>query len=509
MDPLGAIERRRMLEQTVKAAVTGVRQGWDSHAVAPAMDPNRLARLLQSASTGSLYDYLTLAQELEERDLFYRSQITTRKLACQGLPAIVTPASDEPRDVRIADAVRERLVEHPAFKPMLYSLLDAIPKGYSAVEIGWSTADGWWPEHYWHHDPRWFCYDDATARELRLLSADGEKQTPLEPRKWVVHEPPLISAVPARRGIARPAAFYHLIKAYDVSSWAAFVEVFGYPIRLGKYGPQATEEDLQVLDQALANIGRDVGARLPSSMDIDIVGGVQPGGGTEHFHELARFCNNEMAIGINGQLASTEGTPGRLGSDDAQDQVRKDILQGDSEHLATPVNRDLVRISVDLNFGPQQKYPRVSFVLPDKDNVQVQTAAVAKLVPLGLKVAQQDIRDRLRLRAPADDDEVLAPPARPAAGRPAPPEPNAARELNAAQEADLEGLLDDQAWEPVVKPVHDAVERLAAECGSYEEMERRLPELLAELDADALARRLAVATMKARGLGDRDFGADE
>ncbi|MDO6805881.1 DUF935 family protein, partial [Wenyingzhuangia sp. 1_MG-2023] len=80
------------------------------------------------------------------------------------------------------------------------------------------------------------------------------------------------------------------------------------------------------------------------------------------------------------------GTPGKLGNDDAQDDVRTDILKADARQLSNTINKYLVRSFVDLNFGPQAQYPRVEFQVIEPEDTEALTAALKELVPLGLKV---------------------------------------------------------------------------------------------------------------------------
>jgi phage gp29-like protein len=46
-----------------------------------------------------------------------------------------------------------------------------------------------------------------------------------------------------------------MLKSYDVTSWVAFIDRYGYPIRIGKYGKKATEQDRATLKRAVAAIG--------------------------------------------------------------------------------------------------------------------------------------------------------------------------------------------------------------------------------------------------------------
>lgn len=75
----------------------------------------------------------------------------TRRLAVSGLEVIVEAASDERRDVELADAVRE-LLRDPAFGELVDDLLDALGKGYSAVEIDWRVDGARWVPGYVHRE---------------------------------------------------------------------------------------------------------------------------------------------------------------------------------------------------------------------------------------------------------------------------------------------------------------------------------------------------------------------
>lgn len=520
MGLMTSAEAARLADEEAAPNLVAGRWGWDSTAVAATLNPERLAALLLSARQGNPEDYLTLAIEMEERDLVYRSSLTTRKLAVIGLPAIVEPASEAAADLKIAAAVQRDIVDRPSWPRLLLSCLDALAKGFSAVEMIWQTERvPWFPERYEHRDPRWFRYDRESGRRLLLWSGGAEAEgAELEPMKWVIHEPELISGLPIRRGLAMPAAYLHLAKFASLASWAAFLKVFGYPLRIGKYSKHATAADQRVLRRAIQNIGRDLGAIMPDDMVIEIVNAIAPGGSIEHYERLCNWADRQIEIGVLGQTATTEGTPGRLGSDAAQDQVRKDILVADAREVAATVQGQIVVPYVDLNFGAQQVYPRVRLPVPDREDVKTLAEAVSKLVGAGLRVKQREVRGRLGLSEPEEDDEILDPtvfaPAAPAsAAAPAAAHRTALAGLRAADttvagaEEEIAALAEQEEWEPLAGPIHAAVERLARDCSSYEELRDRLPELLGQLGGDRITERLAAATLKARGLGDRDFAA--
>ncbi|MPM55536.1 hypothetical protein SDC9_102333 [bioreactor metagenome] len=64
--------------------------------------------------------------------------------------------------------------------------------------------------------------------------------------------------------------------------------------------------------------------------------------------------------------------------------------------------------------------------------------------------------------------------------------------------------MDEAAgeWEQIASPLLEQIQQLAAECASYDELSRRLPSLLKGTALDAAIDRIALATFKAKALGD-------
>jgi len=505
------VKRQDLRREIAAPRVGGLRNIW-ADSVASGLTPGRLATLLQGALDGDAHDFLTLAEEIEERDHHYRSVLSTRKLAVSGLEVTVEAASDEKRGVELADEVRG-LIRDPGFGHAVFDLLDAIGKGYSAVEIIWETTAARWKPRYAWRDPRFFQFDRETRTELRVRDEaaplDG---LPLPPYKFITHLPHLKTGIPIRRGLARLAVWAYLFKAYTLKDWMAFIEVFGMPLRLGRYGHGATNEDIGKLVSAVVNLGADAAAVIPQSMQIEFQNAVQGSGNNQVFEKAAEFWDKQVSKAVLGQTASTEGTPGKLGNEDAQDEVRQDLIKADAKDLSHTLNRDLVRPFIDLNFGPQEVYPRLVLFVPEPEDIAQLTTSLKELVPLGLKVEQSVVRDKLGLPDPGEGAELLGVPA------PAPPPdegkaenrthtcPFAAQGLalniqDATEDdlAELEALaLED--WEEQMGPLLEPLKALVASAESYEEVLEKLPGLLPEMNADQLVEQLAGAMFKARGL---------
>jgi phage gp29-like protein len=63
----------------------------------------------------------------------------------------------------------------------------------------------------------------------------------------------------------------YLFKNYDLKDWVSFAEVFGLPLRLGKYQPGASDEDKTALMQALIQIGADAAGIIPDGTSIEFI----------------------------------------------------------------------------------------------------------------------------------------------------------------------------------------------------------------------------------------------
>lgn len=524
-------ERRKLSEELARPELAGVRSFWDQSA-ASGLTPERLAGLLRGAIRGDVREYLELAEEMEEREPHYFSVIGTRKRALSGIRPSVEPASAKKSDAKIVKAVEE-LLDDPSFPDTVEDLLDALGKGYSAVEIVWFEAGGLWkPYRYVWRDPKYFTFDYVSRSELRLAELGTIDGVALAPGKFIIHVPKQKSGVPIRGGFARFAAWSFLFKNYSVKDWAAFLDVYGMPIRVGKYHPSATPEERRKLLQAVMNIASDAAAIIPESMLIELLEVKNTGAGTmTPFEGLARFMDEQLSKMILGQTMTVE-KGGSLAQAKVHNQVRIDLLRADARQLAVTINRDLVSWFVKLNFGDQAEIPRVKFPVAEPEDIAVLSTALGALVPLGLKVDQAEVRDKLGLREPEHGAELLtapkAPPSKPKVG--AETEKLVREAVNAQRlvtcpcgcgervafnaeavtgeldEVDRIGADEAADWEPVMTPIVAAVLDAAKRATSFEEFKAALDALHGALDVSALEKRVAIAQMKARGLGDATNG---
>jgi phage gp29-like protein len=485
---------------------------------ATGMTPQRLARVLRNAETGLGRDYLTLAFEMEERYLHYAGQLQTRRLAIEGIAPTVSAKKSVPS--KIVDAVND-LIDDNGFAAMAGDLTDGISKGYAAVEMAWEYEAGHLkPVAYKFRDPRFFVFDRKSLSELRLATDtspfDGEE---LPPYAFLRHFPRTRMGIPLRRGLARPAAWAFLIQSFSLTDWASFAEIYGVPLRLGRYGPNASDKDKRALLQAVKAISNDGAAIAPSGMEIEFHK-VEGQHGTAVFGGLIDYVDRQVSKLVVGQTMTSDNGSS-LAQAQIHNEVRLDILRADCNQLAATINRDLIEPFVAFNFGPQDNYPIVEFPVPEPEDIDTLTNAVSRLVPLGLKVGQRAMREKLALPDPSEDDELLGSPA---VATP-PPQTKPDTESRAAKlhvtgcpcdgclarlsaapagpEADeIDRIKADELadWEDITDPLLSPLQAILEKASTLEEARTMLA--AARLDSSALVEALARCTAKARGLGD-------
>jgi phage gp29-like protein len=492
------IDLRRLREEEAGPTVTGVRQILTGHP-ADGLTPMRLGRLLRAAEEGDATAYLELAEQMEEKDLHYRSVLPTRKYQVAGLEITVEAASDDKDDVAAADLVREFLWRD-TLQEELFDVLDAIGKGFSVTEILWDTDAGgrWMPSRLEWRDPRWFEFSREDGRTLMLRGAGGQPE-PLKPYGYIVHVHKSKSGLPIRGGLARPVAWLYLFKNFDIRSWVQFAESYGRPMRLGKYGPGAGEREKATLLAAVRNVMSDAAAIIPDSMAMEFIE-AKITGNVDLFERFASWIDKQISKAVLGQTGTTD-VGQHTGTADAHERVREDIEKADAGQLAATLNRDLVRPIVDLNMGPRRRYPRIRIDRPDQEDTRALVDNVVRLVPFGLRVERSWISDRLGIPDPDPQAELLAAPA-----TSVDPESTAAHAQQPARDRDaIERLTEEELaehWEEVMDPVRAAIQQLLDECDTAEEFLARLPELAAKLPVDQLSEALGRALFAARAAGE-------
>lgn len=510
------VDRKALTVEKAGPTLAGVRSPFGAP---PAGDfsPHRVGRALRAADEGDPLAYLELAERVEELDAHYLGVLSTRKRAVAQLPVTVEAASDAADHVAQADMIRDWL-QRDELQQEIFDLLDAIGKGYSITEIVWRT-DGprYIPDRLIRRPQQWFTLDRADGTTPLLRTLAGEE--PLTPFKFIVHAAPMKSGLPVRSGLARLALWHWMYKSFANRDWAIFVQAYGQPVRVGKYGRDATEAERDVLWRAVANIAGDCAAIIPDTMLLEFVEAKGATASGDLHRARLDWLDQQMSKAVLGQTATTDAIAGGHAVGREHRQVQEDIERADAMALAATLNAQLVRPWIALEYGDQDKYPRLRIGREETIELRTMIDAVQALVPYGLRVEASTMADRLGLPDPDKGAELLRAPAQAAPGQTAPdagaddaPAAPTEKALHAARppapppgadaiDAGVAAIIAEHGY-AMVADVVDGLGDEIARCGSLAEVEQLLGARLATLDTSRLTTMLARAAFAARLSGE-------
>lgn len=497
------------------AATTGARSPISGYP-ANGLTPVRLANILRDADQGDPVRYLELAELTEERDPHYAAVLGVRKRSVSQLDITVEAASDDARHEAQAKAVRDWL-QRDELTAELFEILDAVGKGYSYTEIIWDTSSKQYrPERLEYRDPRHFRFDRIDG-VTPLMIDDSGAEVPLPPFKFISATMKAKAGLPIRSGLTRIASWSYMFKAFTNRDWQIFIQTFGQPIRVGKYPRGATEAEKDTLFNAVANIAADCAAIMPETMAIDFVSMDAVTATGQLYKDRVNGIDQQLSKAVLGQTATTDAISGGHAVGQEHREVQEDIERADAKALAAILNRDLIRPWMALEFQEAEHFPRVKIGRPEAEDTKALVDAVASLVPLGLRVKQSEMRERLNLSDPDPDDEILVAKAAPVAADPAvpvsadaadPARPAAAAELQSAQPIPDPDDIVETAATGALDEIARQIEEAVAGATSLEDLRERLKALKTEIDVTDFQRLVGLAMATSHLSGRAEVSKD-
>ena len=423
----------------------------------------------------------------------------------------VDPADDSDEANKDAELVRQ-FVNREVLQAELQDILDAIGKGFSVTEIMWETsAKQWMPNELRWVDPRFIDFDRDDRRTPLLKTATGLES--LAPWKYVRLEIMAKSGLPIQGGLARGVGWAYLFKNFDIKAWMQFAEVYGQPIRVGKYGPGATKEDRRTLLRAVANIGTDAAAIIPQSMELEFIKADQKSS-ADMYLQLAEFMERQVSKAVLGQTTTTDAISGGHAVAKEHNEVREDIEKADAKALGAALKQCIVIPMINLNHGPRKAYPSIQIGRVPQINAVEFTTNVDTLVRLGMPVSMSHVRETVGVKEPESEEDTLRFVQPIPSSEPAPepaPKPAKASAEDTPPSTDqiqdfLASLSEGDDLESIVAPLIAPLDDLFAKAESYDDIKNQLVERLGSMDLTTAIEQMARALFAARIAGE--VGAD-
>jgi phage gp29-like protein len=469
------------------------------------LTPQRLAMIFREADAGDIGCQMELYEEMEEKDLHLFSQMQTRKNAVTGLDFEVQAFSDDNRDKEIADFIEEQLKSLENIEEVFLDLLDAIGKGIAVSEIMWGFVDGHFViEDIQNIHQKKFLFDEND--EFKIITEDNPQGESLPDNKFIIHKYKAKSGHPSRAGILRIAAWMYLFKNYSVKDWVAFCEVYGMPLRLGKYNASASPEDKAALVEALISIGTDAAGILPDNATIEFI---QSKANTtaEVYKLLADYCDSQISKAVLGQTLTSDTGGGSLAQGKVHNEVRHDLTLSDCKALASTVKRDIIKPLVFFNFGETRRIPKIVFDCKEEEDLNQLADVYTKLRELGLPIAEAHLYKKFGIPIPDDGEKLLtatvtAQPFVPSKylapyliNKDAPTnELNDIMQHNAKYQSKVDDLIDDSMdlsadlFELMIKPIMELVDKASSieELNELLQNDKAVSKLFGDMDTVGL-----------------------
>ena len=498
--------------------------------------PSKLKSILEDAENGDITAQHELFMDIEEQDSAIGANIQTRKRAILTLDwRIAEPRNATLAEEKLQTEIDELFYQYPNFENLLMDMMDAVGHGFSALEIEWKLENGKYIPHNFIARPQsWFKLDKND--NLLLKTPNNPMGESLRPFGWVVHSHKSRSVQLARMGLFRTLAWLYMFKHYSVRDFAEFLELYGMPIRIGKYGAGATNEEKRTLLRALAQIGHNAAGIMPDSMTIELHNAANTGAGSANnpFLQMVDWCEKSIARLILGQTL-TSGADGKSSTNalgNVHNEVRRDLLVSDAKQVAQTITQQIILPYLQINVDPNialHRVPYFEFDTKKYDDLSTFADAIPKLVSIGVQIPEKWTRDKLGIPEAQDGEVVLKAVQSDFNSDLKTPGKSTALSahvvgcqcagclgngkyvaLSAGNKSEteqdfLDGLLDhgmtqvdfNQQLDPMVQK---AVAVLSA-CNSYEEAGDKLAELYPELTSDAHERYLTSALFLADLLG--------
>jgi phage gp29-like protein len=382
------------------------------------ISPATFGTAIKAANSGRHRQLIELYEHMEEMDSRLQGVLATRRLAVAGAEWKCMPSvgNDARADVA-CQRVRDELLSEIDVSGLADELLDAIPQGVKLVRPYWEIIDGKvMPLHFQSISTRqtryWKTDDDQLVLQIEVERGKYEN---IAPNEFIIHSPRIKSGYPERRGLLRALCIWWVMKHWAMRDWAAFSEVFGMPLRVGKYDRNSTQPgDIDKLLTALKKLGVDSVAAIPEDQSIEFisaVGGSNSSKVTTPMQEIITQAHTEYAVAVLGQNLTTEGVSGTgTLAGNAHDKVRSDIRIADAGQLARTIKRDLIAPWVLWNLGPDYPVPDFKFDVEDPADEKARTETFREAQAMGMTLSKAQLRDELNLRVPEDDEDALEPP---------------------------------------------------------------------------------------------------
>ena len=438
------------------------------------------------------------------RDPKVGSSLQTRRLAVVGKEWEVIPASDNSQDVKIAEYVKEVLLNFN-YDAARKALLSGIIPGFKPGEVMWEYSEGdIWIKDIIGRSARRFVFD--LKNNMRMITfqnmIDGEE---LPDKKFIIFRNVSDNGSPYGDGLGRMLYWPVWFKKNAIKFWMIFADKFGSPTAIGKYPPGTGQAEQDKLLAACEAIQQESAVKMPNTMVIELLEAARQGT-VNTYETLCNFMNSDIAQVMLGHTGSSVSTPGKLGSEDAALDVKDEYVKADADALCECQNNSLVKWIVDYNFPGVSRngYPKVWIRVEDEEDLKPLAERDKILaVDIGVPIGKKYFYDTYGIPQPEDGEEliVIQQPSNPVIASGAKQSLFSESALSPDQK-DIEALADNSLAETAL--VLSPLQKIIDSATSYEDLQKKIQQAYGSNNLKdfrtVLERALFMAELKGRSI---------
>lgn len=443
------------------------------------------------------------------RDDHVKAAVEQRRRAVIARPWEVRPGGKRAIDKAAADFLKEN-IDAIGWDTVCDKMLAGVFYGFSVAEALWAP-DG----RYWRLDQlrvrnrRRFAFD-AEANLLLLTVQKPLGEVMPERKFWTFSAGADHDDAPYGLGLGHWLYWPVWFKRYGHRFWAVYLEKYGTPAAKGTYPASATEQEQAALLESLRALRQDSAVVVPEGMVIELIEATRSG--TADYAAFIEAMNRAILVAAIGQTATTQGTPGKLGSDQQQGEVRMDIVRADADLLSASFNASIARWLTEWNF-PGAKVPGVWRVIDEPEDLKLRSDRDINIYRMGYKPTQAYVQETYG----GEWTDVPA-PAVPAGGTQPPGSPGATAAPGGAEFAEGDGgdptpvtpMADRMATEaePAWTEILAHVRQLVESANSLPELRDALLAAYSSLPGERLTEVMAMGFAAADLAGRFDVSRD-
>lgn len=306
----------------------------------------------------------------------------------------------------------------------------SILHGVSVAETIWEPKGALdVPKAYIHRHPGMFTFDHFGTPYRYTVSSTSPP--PLPAYKFCIMDSPALYGNPWGQSAIDTLQFLYEFKKQVLKDWILFIANYGLPLLVAKTQQSGTAfAQLKAkLVEIFANLRGNSAITLPQGVDVE--GIARSAGQTGNLHrEFIRYADECMILLLFGPiLGMLDSEHNARSATETHSGTTQIALKPTAERLGESITRDLCVPFRVLNYG--ENSPEVVCQVDTEDAIDVTQLidSVDAFRNWGLPVSERQIRERMDLPKPEEDDEIQPAPAPPPGGG-LPPEINSATNSN-------------------------------------------------------------------------------